>query len=353
MVRPLKSPVVHVAPSKAEMELGAVLECLDCKRLWPMKLCVPSLKLCLNCARTWWREEKKVQTGSRWEKFGLSLKDLRSLLALQDGECLICRVTIHLDRKPIAHLDHDHSTGGPRGFLCARCNTTIGRFGDDPVLLASAARYLTERAGHKPRERAPRVRSETDATSPRGPVDFFTRTGERVSLSDTEDLTRVLLSPHLRADLFAYLASLNVKSDRLLKIEAEALKVEAAEQMAMSANREERFVSAAVYSIEVDKALAGNADREKRRSDQIDLMIERAVTKQAPTKQLEDFAYDIGRRITQKRFIAEHGRKKTVRATEKKHDPNESIDSIVSRMAESAVPDEEDADEDFIDTDAS
>lgn len=44
--------------------------------------------------------------------------------------------------------------------------------------------------------------------------------------------------------------------------------------------------------------------------------------------------------------------KRAPRTREEKHDPNESIDSLVSRMTASAVL-EENADEDFIDTDAS
>lgn len=348
MARPLKPPMEHVLPSDAEVKRGAVLDCSGCKRRWPMRLCVPSLKLCVNCARSWWREEKKSQTGHRWMKFGLSRKELRALLDLQDGECSICRINIHLDRKPRAHLDHDHSTGGPRGFLCARCNTTIGRFGDDPVLLASAARYLTERAGHKPRERPPRVRSETQVNpTARGkPVDFLTRTGETVSLLDANDLTRVLLSPHLRADLLAYLEALNTKSERLLKIEAEALKVAEVERMVKSADRAERFTAAAVYSIEVEKALAGEASRAQRKSDQIDLMIERAVSQPLPSpepKSLEEEAYDMGRRMTGRRFAAERGRRHPPPAPhvpmppEEKHDPNETIDSIVSRMGAEVI----------------
>ena len=39
-------------------------------------------------------------------------------------------------------LDHNHGTGEFRGFLCDSCNTGLGKFGDDPDLLARAIEYL-------------------------------------------------------------------------------------------------------------------------------------------------------------------------------------------------------------------
>ena len=39
-------------------------------------------------------------------------------------------------------LDHNHGTGEFRGFLCDSCNTGLGKFRDDPDLLARAIEYL-------------------------------------------------------------------------------------------------------------------------------------------------------------------------------------------------------------------
>lgn len=41
-------------------------------------------------------------------------------------------------------IDHDHATGKIRGWLCDSCNTGIGRFADDPLIVLNALEYLVE-----------------------------------------------------------------------------------------------------------------------------------------------------------------------------------------------------------------
>ena len=40
------------------------------------------------------------------------------------------------------HLDHDHQTGKFRGWLCGRCNRSIGQLGDSVEGLMRAIHYL-------------------------------------------------------------------------------------------------------------------------------------------------------------------------------------------------------------------
>ncbi len=59
----------------------------------------------------------------------------------QTGPCQICKTDTALQ------LDHDHSSGKIRGWLCNRCNLGLGYFSDDPVRLQAAAVYLSSRQG--------------------------------------------------------------------------------------------------------------------------------------------------------------------------------------------------------------
>ena len=47
-------------------------------------------------------------------------------------------------------LDHDHTTGGVRGWICHRCNVMLGYAADDQTRLTNAAAYLA-RAEERPR----------------------------------------------------------------------------------------------------------------------------------------------------------------------------------------------------------
>lgn len=52
------------------------------------------------------------------------------------AQCELCGAREYL------HVDHDHITGRIRGTLCVRCNTGLGKFGDNPARLRAAAAYL-------------------------------------------------------------------------------------------------------------------------------------------------------------------------------------------------------------------
>ena len=55
-------------------------------------------------------------------------------------ECAICGSSVSLV------IDHDHTTGVNRGWLCNNCNVGIGMFRDDAKLLTIAAAYLLRHA---------------------------------------------------------------------------------------------------------------------------------------------------------------------------------------------------------------
>lgn len=96
-----------------------------------------------------WREQNRA--GVRQQARRVALKKLAAREAHLGVavRCHICgfkfenNCTAKISK--VAHWDHDHGTGGGRGWLCASCNTGIGLLGDNPKLLETAAQYLRER----------------------------------------------------------------------------------------------------------------------------------------------------------------------------------------------------------------
>ena len=76
-------------------------------------------------------------------KCGITGKVYDFLLKGQDYKCRICHKTPEENGKELS-VDHDHETGDIRGLLCQKCNTGLGMFEDDVILLESAVTYLKE-----------------------------------------------------------------------------------------------------------------------------------------------------------------------------------------------------------------
>jgi hypothetical protein len=92
----------------------------------------------------------------RARRYGISLEELRAILERQGNACAICRRSgVRL------YIDHCHATRMVRRLLCGKCNTGLGFFGDDPVLLRAAADYLE--AARREHEAA-RAAGRTDST---------------------------------------------------------------------------------------------------------------------------------------------------------------------------------------------
>lgn len=74
---------------------------------------------------------------------GVSVEQIEIWLARQGGRCAICRGNNGGRR---LYVDHCHATGKGRGLLCSTCNTGLGLFKDDPLVLQAAIEYLARSA---------------------------------------------------------------------------------------------------------------------------------------------------------------------------------------------------------------
>ena|ERR1035438_2081012 len=121
-----------------------------------------SLKIqseCKTCKNTFHKQWKKTPNGRLSRKkgrikeiFNISFDEymniMQSLWIKQKGCCAICgdvgtSYGKHLQEDPTTlHLDHNHTTGQLRSLLCSTCNTSLGGFKDDHILLNKAAEYL-------------------------------------------------------------------------------------------------------------------------------------------------------------------------------------------------------------------
>lgn len=79
--------------------------------------------------------------------FKLSVEDYKSMWTKQNGRCKLCdrpesALSSGTGRTRRLSVDHCHESGKIRELLCGACNSGLGNFKDDPVLLEKAAEYL-------------------------------------------------------------------------------------------------------------------------------------------------------------------------------------------------------------------
>ena len=93
----------------------------------------------------WKRRTPEARAYDRWmhikRKFNLTQEEYTSLSDTQ-LHCAICSLEFQstFDKQ----LDHCHTTGKIRKFLCQKCNKAIGLFNDNPEWLRFAASYIEE-----------------------------------------------------------------------------------------------------------------------------------------------------------------------------------------------------------------
>ena len=108
-----------------------------------------------------WTGERKKRLGPSLKKenrrrnvrakFGITLEEYEGMLQDQGFQCAICSHDISLNPEGgerQAVLDHNHSSGDLRAFLCNLCNVLVGMCGENTNTLTEAILYLEKHNGH-------------------------------------------------------------------------------------------------------------------------------------------------------------------------------------------------------------
>jgi Recombination endonuclease VII len=85
-------------------------------------------------------KEKKKRNYIK-NRFNISLEEYQQKLVAQDSSCSICKIELPSSGY-FTHLDHNHTTGRIRAFLCTNCNRGLGHFKENILFLENARKYL-------------------------------------------------------------------------------------------------------------------------------------------------------------------------------------------------------------------
>ena len=100
---------------------------------------------CKECKREYhkWYYKKK--------RYNITFESYKARLEQQSNRCAICGISFDILKKIKINqvpglgeprIDHNHKTGKIRGLLCDDCNTALGSFQDNPLILIKAVKYL-------------------------------------------------------------------------------------------------------------------------------------------------------------------------------------------------------------------
>ena len=94
---------------------------------------------CKECCKK--KKDREYQRD--WDlkkKYNISLDEYNKNCMERNNSCDICCTKVKT-----LHVDHCHSTGKVRGYLCGSCNRGLGLLKDSLEVLNKAADYLRER----------------------------------------------------------------------------------------------------------------------------------------------------------------------------------------------------------------
>ena len=86
---------------------------------------------------------KRIMLKSRMKsRYGITPEEYETMLESQGHTCAICGNSHTEGTNGKLYIDHCHVTGKVRGLLCMKCNSAIGKLGDDPTIIQRASEYL-------------------------------------------------------------------------------------------------------------------------------------------------------------------------------------------------------------------
>jgi hypothetical protein len=126
--------------------------CKDCDQFKPIeefpKTPGAYCRKCLNIrTKNAPNYQKNVRSNHLQKKYGITIEQYDELSRQQQGVCAICSEPETSKGKSQLSVDHDHKTGMVRGLLCHNCNTGLGKFMDNRLILQSAIFYLDKTQG--------------------------------------------------------------------------------------------------------------------------------------------------------------------------------------------------------------
>lgn len=98
-----------------------------------------------------WRDSNQahikryVRNHNYKKRYNLTYDDIVILCKKQNKKCIICSKPMFITDQRRSNgmvVDHNHKTGQMRGLICRNCNSGLGLFQDNYLLLLQAATYL-------------------------------------------------------------------------------------------------------------------------------------------------------------------------------------------------------------------
>lgn len=90
---------------------------------------------------------RRFNLEARYRCYGITPELAAKAYTLQSGCCAICGFPEKENKRKL-DMDHDHTSGKFRGFLCSHCNNVLGMARDNAEILKQAYLYL-KRGGIK------------------------------------------------------------------------------------------------------------------------------------------------------------------------------------------------------------